>query len=492
MRYPHVSITGLQWGDEGKGKMVTFFVNQDYDIVVRYQGGNNAGHTLKTVYEGLEKTFKVHLIPSYVTRLDDGMVGVIGNDVALDPGVLIGEIANLEREGIYVTPENLRISNNATVITHYDKVLDGASRLSKNIGTTKRGIGPAYSRWASRAGIPLHYLFDEDMLEAGIDAALPEVIALCKLHGVGWLDRRGIKKKKFMEELLRQGEILEPYAADIRAFLMDAMDSGERVIFEGAQGAMLDNKFGTYPMVTSSRTGFWGIHGGTGVEPVGTYKLGVVKAYTTRVGEGDFVCFGDPENEEKISQLSSEIEGLDGEERERKLVEMFNSDDEDRILFAIVEKGAEFGTTTGRRRRAGPLDGPQIRYASELTGLGRGRGGIALTKIDVLSGMKKIPVVTEYFMDDRGIVKAYDPTIDYSEVYPLTEDIPGFSLAKEDWDGIRDKGFSSPRGLPKELRPYIEAIEELSGAPVDIISYGPLDDETIVRKGFGEKVLRSA
>ncbi len=437
---PGIVIVGAQWGDEGKGK-ITDLLAEQADAVVRFQGGNNAGHTI--VRDGEE--WKLHLIPSGI--LYPGKCCVIGNGVVIDPKVLIGELDALRARRVNVG--GLRISANAHLIMPYHLLLDSAGEAklgSLQIGTTRRGIGPCYADKAARLGIRLQDLLDEKILKKKIVAAMePKRLSLRPFEKDPSLDLHAMT-----EEYLTFGHRLEQHIADTAKLMWDLLDDGQKVIFEGAQGAMLDIDHGTYPFVTSSNPLAGAACVGTGVGPKSIDEIwGIAKAYTTRVGAGPF---------------PSELHEETGE----------------RIRAA----GGEFGTTTGRPRRTGWLDLVALRYASRLNSM----TALVITKLDVLSGFDRIQVCTSY----RGAEDAvfddfpYHQTVLHHTTAELTE-LPGW---QEDLGECRTLS-----DLPTAAREYLDFIAEHAGAPVTLVGVGPgreqvlwTDDATqtlIGRNGHG-------
>jgi adenylosuccinate synthase len=415
---PGIVIVGAQWGDEGKGK-ITDLLAEQADAVVRFQGGNNAGHTI--VRDGEE--WKLHLIPSGI--LYPGKCCVIGNGVVIDPKVLIGELDALRARRVDVG--GLRISANAHLIMPYHLLLDsaGEAKLGKlQIGTTRRGIGPCYADKAARLGIRLQDLLDEKILKKKIVAAMePKRLSLRPFEKDPSLDLRTMT-----EEYLTFGHRLEQHIADTAKLMWDLLDDGKKVIFEGAQGAMLDIDHGTYPFVTSSNPLSGAACVGTGVGPKSIDEIwGIAKAYTTRVGAGPF---------------PSELHDETGEQ--------------------IRSAGGEFGTTTGRPRRTGWLDLVALRYAARLNSL----TALVITKLDVLSGFDRIQVCTSYRGAEDAVFEdfPYHQTVLHHTSAELTE-LPGW---KEDLGECR-----SMSDLPTAAREYLQFIGEQAGAPVALVGVGP-------------------
>jgi adenylosuccinate synthase len=421
---PGIVIVGAQWGDEGKGK-ITDLLAEQADAVVRFQGGNNAGHTI--VRDGEE--WKLHLIPSGI--LYPGKCCVIGNGVVIDPKVLIGELDALRARRVDVG--GLRISANAHLIMPYHLLLDhaGEAKLgSLQIGTTRRGIGPCYADKAARLGIRLQDLLDEKILKKKIVAAMePKRLSLRPFEKDPSLDLHAMT-----EEYLTFGHRLEQHIADTSKLMWDLLDDGKKIIFEGAQGAMLDIDHGTYPFVTSSNPLSGAACVGTGVGPKDIDEIwGIAKAYTTRVGAGPF---------------PSELHDAMGE----------------RIRTA----GGEFGTTTGRARRTGWLDLVALRYAARLNSL----TSLVITKLDVLSGLDRIQVCTSYRGAEDAVFNdfPYHQTVLHHTTAELTE-LPGWS---EDLGECR-----SLSDLPTAAREYLQYIAENIGAPVTLVGVGPGREQTL-------------
>jgi adenylosuccinate synthase len=421
---PGIVIVGAQWGDEGKGK-VTDLLAERADAVVRFQGGNNAGHTI--VRNG--KTWKLHLIPSGI--LHRGKLCVIGNGVVIDPRVLTDELEELRRRR--VDTSSLRISANAHLIMPYHLMLDhaGEARLGKlQIGTTRRGIGPCYADKAARLGIRVQDLLDEKILKQKIVAALePKRLSLRPFAKDPALDLQAMT-----EEYLTHGHRLEPYIADTIRLVQEKLDEGEAVVFEGAQGALLDIDHGTYPFVTSSNPVAGAACIGAGVGPKDIDEVwGIAKAYGTRVGAGPF---------------PTEVDGTFGD--------------------MLRERGGEYGTTTGRARRVGWLDLVALRYAARINSL----TALAITKLDVLSGIDPLQVCTRY----RGAEGAefeyfpYHQTVLHHAVGEYVE-LPGWS---EDISECR-----SESDLPETARQYLRFVSEFVGVPIALVGVGPGGEQVI-------------
>lgn len=422
---PAVAVVGLQWGDEGKGKITDFWAERA-DCVARFQGGNNAGHTV--IAGGKKYTF--HLMPSGVIRNKEV---VIGNGVVVDPEVLLEEIAMLKRAG--VTPK-LHVSDRAHVIMPYHRWLDGAEENllgDQKIGTTKRGIGPCYADKISRFGIRMGDLLDPETLREKLHRIVPIKQAV--------LEAWGLEKQVSIDDLhdlcTRWGTELQDYIEDTTIFLNALLERGKTVLFEGAQGCLLDIDFGTYPYVTSSNPVAGGVATGTGVGPrrIDTV-IGILKAYTTRVGKGPFP-----------TELHDEI----GEH--------------------LGKKGQEFGTTTGRKRRCGWLDLVAAHYACRVNGIDE----VALTKLDVLDGLDTVKVCTAYSCDGKKLVHFPASLHLLSRCRPQYEEMAG-------WDSTA--GITSYEELPTTARRYVDRISQYLGVPITMVSTGPSREETIWRSSL--------
>ncbi len=421
---PAIVLVGAQWGDEGKGK-ATDLLGGRVDYVVRYQGGNNAGHT---VVIG-DRKFALHLLPSGI--LTPEVVPVIGNGVVIDPAVLMTEIAGLESKGIDTS--RLVVSANAHLITPYHVTLDKVSErfLGKSkIGTTGRGIGPTYADKISRLGIRVQDLFDESILRQKVEGALMQKNQLL----VKVYNRRALEVDVIVDALLAYAEPLRPLVADTPLLLNNALDAGKVVLLEGGQGTLLDVDHGTYPFVTSSNPTAGGACTGAGIGPTRiTGVVGILKAYTTRVGSGPF---------------PTELLDDDGER-----------------LRTI---GGERGVTTGRARRCGWFDAPIARFASRVNGL----TDIFLTKLDVLTGWEQIPVCVAYEIDGQRVDEVPMTQTDFHHAKPIYEMVPGWS---EDISGAR-----SLEDLPPNARSYVQFLEDVSGTRISAIGVGQDRDATIV------------
>jgi adenylosuccinate synthase len=421
----NVVVVGSQWGDEGKGKIVDW-LSERADVVVRFQGGHNAGHTL--VIDGV--TYKLSLLPSGIVR--KGKLSIIGNGVVVDPWALMSEIENIRKLGVEVGPENLRVAENCPLILplhrNLDQVREQAAGKAK-IGTTGRGIGPAYEDKTARRAIRVGDLADTDVLADKVDALLFHHNAL--LRG---LNMPEVDAGALLAELNQMAPLLLPYATTVWQDLDEMRRKGNRILFEGAQGTMLDIDHGTYPFVTSSNTvaGQAAIGSGQGPGAI-DYVLGITKAYTTRVGSGPFP-----------TELTDEV----GEQ--------------------LGAKGREFGVVTGRKRRCGWFDAVLVRQAVKVNGI----TGIALTKLDVLDGQKELKVCVGYEIDGEKIDHLPASTVRQERVTPIYETLEG-------WDEST-QGARSWAELPATAIKYIRRIEELIEAPVALLSTSPERDDTIL------------
>jgi adenylosuccinate synthase len=428
----NVVVVGAQWGDEGKGKIVDW-LSEQADVIIRFQGGHNAGHTL--VIEGV--TYKLSLLPSGIVR--KGKLSVIGNGVVVDPEALISEMARLNAQGVTVTPENLMLAENATLILALHRDLDAlredaAAVSGTKIGTTRRGIGPAYEDKVGRRAIRVIDLAEPDSLPRKIERLLTHHNALRSGLGVAPVDGAAL-----LRDLLAIAPKILPFAGEVPALLDTHRRAGKRMLFEGAQGALLDVDHGTYPYVTSSNTVSGQAATGSGMGPgqVG-YVLGIAKAYTTRVGEGPFPT------------------------------ELF--DETGRL---IGERGHEFGTVTGRPRRCGWFDACLLRHTVRTSGI----NGIALTKLDILDGFKQIKIGIGYALDGKMIEHFPSSEAQQARITPVYETFEG-------WEGTTAKARSWAE-LPGQAIKYVRRIEELIGAPVALVSTSPDREDTIlVRNPF--------
>lgn len=422
---PAVVIVGAQWGDEGKGK-ATDLIADRIDYVVKFNGGNNAGHT---VVIGSEK-YALHLLPSGI--LTPGVVPVISNGVVIDPEVLIEELDALQARGIDVS--GLVISSHAHLITQYHRTLDKVTERflgKRQIGTTGRGIGPTYADKINRVGIRVQDIFDEGILRQKVEGALHQKNHLL----VKVYNRRAIEVDDVVEELLSYRERLAPMVQDTALLLHNALEDNKTVLFEGGQATMLDVDHGTYPFVTSSSATAGGAATGSGIAPWRlSTVIGIVKAYTTRVGSGPF---------------PSELEDEFGE--------------------FLREKGHEYGTTTGRPRRTGWYDAPIARYSARINGV----TDFVLTKLDVLTGLDRIPVCVAYDVEGTRVDEVPWSQSDFHHATPIYEYFPGWT---EDLTGIRE--FDD---LPKAAQDYVLALEGMSGARISAIGVGPSRDAIVTR-----------
>jgi adenylosuccinate synthase len=419
-------VVGTQWGDEGKGKIVDLLTDRS-DIVVRFQGGNNAGHTL--VVDG--KQFIFHIIPSGI--LYDDKTCVIGNGLVVDPGALMEEIDSLARVGIKAGPDRLMLSDRAQIIMPYHKAIDLAREDYKGnnkLGTTGRGIGPCYEDKAARTGVRAIDLTDPAVLEEKIRLNLKEKnFYLTEFFKAEPLDWRSI-----LQEYLQLAEKITPFIKDISLELDQALQEDKKVLFEGAQGTHLDIDHGTYPFVTSSNTVAGNASAGAGIGPGSLHHvLGIVKAYTTRVGAGPFV-----------TELT------------------------DKTGDYMQNKGKEFGATTGRKRRCGWLDLVIVGDSRRLNGL----NSLAITKLDVLTGLEILKICIGYDIDGKRIAARPSSLKQMAGCKPVYEEFPGWD---EDLSRVRDLSQ-----FPAEARTYLKAIEDIAGIPVSIISVGPGREETVV------------
>ncbi len=422
----NVVVVGAQWGDEGKGKIVDW-LSERADVIARFQGGHNAGHTL--VVEG--EVYKLHALPSGVVR--GGKLSVIGNGVVLDPWHLLREIETIRGQGVTISPETLMIAENTPLILpihgELDRAREEAASAGTKIGTTGRGIGPAYEDKVGRRSVRVADLADSATLEARVDRALQHHDPLRKGLGIEPVDRDAL-----LAQLRDVAPAILEYAAPVWKVLKEKRKAGKRVLFEGAQGALLDIDFGTYPFVTSSNVIAGQAATGVGVGPGAIdYVLGIVKAYTTRVGEGPF---------------PTELQDADGQR--------------------LGERGREFGTTTGRARRCGWFDACLLRQTCATSGV----NGIALTKLDVLDGFETLKVCVGYALDGQTL--DYLPTAAdlQARCTPIYEEMPGWSQSTE--------GARSWADLPAEAIKYVRRVEELIDCPVALLSTSPEREDTIL------------
>ena len=422
----NVVVVGAQWGDEGKGKIVDW-LSTEADVVVRFQGGHNAGHTLVIG----NQVYKLALLPSGIVR--PGKLSVIGNGVVLDPHHLVAEVAKLRDQGVAISPENLLVAENCTLILALHRELDayreGAIVGGVTIGTTKRGIGPAYEDKVGRRAIRLMDLAEPETLDPKIERLLAHHNPLRSGLGLPSISATAVR-----EELTSVAPLVLPYMGAAFEVLDNARRAGKRILFEGAQGAMLDVDHGTYPYVTSSNTVSGAAATGSGLGPraIG-YVLGIAKAYTTRVGGGPFP-----------TELNDEV----GQR--------------------IGDKGREFGVNTGRRRRCGWFDAVLVRQTVKTSGI----DGIALTKLDILDGFEDIKLCTQYRLDGKLIDRLPASQAAQARVEPIYESFEG-------WEGTTG-GARSWAALPAQAIKYVRYIEELIGAPVAMLSTSPERDDRIL------------
>ena len=426
---PSLSVFGAQWGDEGKGKIIDRLA-READMIVRYQGGANAGHTV--VVDGDKHV--LHLVPSGI--LHTGKVNVIAGGVAVDPLVLLEELDELAARGIEVTPDRLLLSSSAHVIFGFHRKIDGLAerwRGDGRIGTTGRGIGPAYADKAARTGIRIVDLVDGDRFRTRLASSLLEKNALIeRVHG-----EEPFHIDEVYERYVEVGRRLAPFAVDTGAAIRKAYSSGRQVLFEGAQGTMLDIDHGTYPYVTSSNTGVAGIGAGAGFPPNRIDDAyGIAKAYCTRVGEGPF---------------PSEDHGEEGEK--------------------LRAEGNEYGATTGRPRRCGWFDAVAVRYALDLNGA----TGLVVTNLDVLSAFEEVKVVTGYRLDGETIDEYPAARAEWGDLDVVKETRPGWNTDISNMRVYED--------LPGATRDYVERLEELCGIPIVMLSVGP-DREQVIPRGI--------
>ncbi len=421
----NVVVVGSQWGDEGKGKIVDW-LSERADVVVRFQGGHNAGHTL--VIDGV--TYKLSALPSGVVR--KGKMAIIGNGVVLDPWALVAEIENIEKQGVRITPDNLRIAENTTLILPLHRDLDNireAAAGKGRIGTTGRGIGPAYEDKVGRRALRVQDLVNPETLPMKVERMLAHHNALRRGLGVDEVDGAAM-----VEEILAIAPKVLPYVDVVWKLLDGKKRQGKRILFEGAQGMLLDIDHGTYPFVTSSNTVASNAATGSGMGPSSIdHVLGITKAYTTRVGSGPF---------------PTELTDATGQR--------------------LGERGHEFGTVTGRSRRCGWFDAVLVRQSIKVNGI----DGIALTKIDVLDGMEELKVCTHYLLDGEKIDHLPASQGAQARVVPVYETLEGWQDSTE--------GARSWNDLPAQAVKYIRHIEELIEAPVTLLSTSPEREDTIL------------
>ncbi len=421
----NVVVVGSQWGDEGKGKIVDW-LSVRADLVVRFQGGHNAGHTL--VING--KTYKLSLLPSGIVR--EGKLSVIGNGVVVDPWALIDEMERLRAQGVKISPDNLKLSESATLILPVHQQLDEAregSNSGTKIGTTKRGIGPAYEDKVGRRALRVSDLLSPDLLAEKVENLLVHHNALRR-----GMDLTPLDGAVLVDQLKEIAPKVIPFIAPVWKILDNARRAGDRILFEGAQGTLLDIDHGTYPFVTSSNTVAGQAAVGSGIGPSAlSHVLGITKAYTTRVGEGPFPT----EQDNEVGQR-------------------------------LGERGHEFGTVTGRKRRCGWFDAVLVRQAA-ITG---GIDGIALTKLDVLDGFDEIKICVGYELNGETIDYLPPTALDQAHVKPIYKSVPGWHESSY--------GARSWADLPANAVQYVRYIEELIGTPVTLLSTSPERDDTIL------------
>ena len=422
----NVVVVGAQWGDEGKGKIVDW-LSERADVIARFQGGHNAGHTL--VIDG--KVYKLHALPSSVVR--GGKLSVIGNGVVLDPWHLMQEIETVSAQGVTISPETLMIAENTALILpihgELDRAREEAACAGTKIGTTGRGIGPAYEDKVGRRSVRVADLADDATLVARVDRALQHHDPLRRGLGIAPVDR-----DRLLGDLRAIAPQVLAYAAPVWKVMNEKRRAGKRILFEGAQGALLDIDFGTYPFVTSSNVIAGQAATGTGIGPGAIdFVLGIVKAYTTRVGEGPFPTELEDENGRRLG-----------------------------------ERGHEFGTTTGRKRRCGWFDAPLVRQSCAISGI----NGIALTKLDVLDGFETLRICVGYELDGRRIDHLPMAADHQARCRPIYEEMPGWSDSTE--------GARSWADLPANAIKYVRRVEELIGCPVALLSTSPEREDTIL------------
>ena len=418
-------VLGAQWGDEGKGKM-TDYLAEEAEVIVRFQGGNNAGHTVEVG----DKQYKLHLIPSGI--LYDNKLNIIGNGVVVDPKALFTEIDYLEGEGVKVTPEKLIVSDRAHVIMPYHKILDKLkekARGKNDIGTTGKGIGPCYTDKFERSGIRVCDLIKENIFKE----KLKENIDSKNKYIVNVLGGEELNYNEILSEYLELAERLKPYVQDTSVRLYDEIKQDKTVLFEGAQGMLLDIDYGTYPYVTSANTTACGVASGSGIGPtMVTNAVGIAKAYTTRVGKGPFP-----------TELDNEIGGW------------------------IREKGHEYGVTTGRSRRCGWLDAVILKTTVRVSGL----TSLCVTKIDTLAGLEKLKICVGYKFNDKVIDYFPASLDDLAKCEPIYEEFDGWSE-----EVAKARSYDE---LPENAKKYLTRIEELTGTKISIVGVGPRRDQTI-------------
>jgi adenylosuccinate synthase len=426
-----IVVVGAQWGDEGKGKIVDLLA-EHFDVVARYQGGHNAGHSVKVG----DKSYALHLIPSGIIHPDKTCV--LGNGMVIDPIAFFAEADRLTAQGLQVTPERVKVSSRAHLILRYHRALDHTSeeRLgNEKVGTTLRGIGPAYEDKAGRRGIRVADALDPERLRSRIERNIKDANIIIREYRGTELDSGQV-----FDEVAPLVERLEPFVTDTTDFVNRAVREGQSVLVEGAQATLLDVDHGTYPFVTSSSTTSGGVCSGLGLAPRRiSGVLGIVRTYSTRVGEGPFPTEM-VEGEEEIGQL-------------------------------IRERGREYGVSTGRPRRCGWFDAFATRYAAEINGF----DAVALTKLDILDALDEIKVCTSYRLNGKPCASFPAVSHDLRLVEPVYETLPGWKTSTE--------GVTELDGLPRAARDYVEFISEQIGAPVGLVSTGPERGQTIIVEG---------
>jgi adenylosuccinate synthase len=423
---PNVAVIGAQWGDEGKGKVVDWLASRA-DIVVRFQGGHNAGHTLVVGNE----TYKLSLLPSGLVR---GKLGIIGNGVVVDPEALLAEIERVRAQGLRVDPDTLRLADNAILILPLHQAIDRAREMARGerkIGTTGRGIGPAYEDKVARRAIRVCDLAEPQTLSDKLDELLLHHNTL--LHGLG---AAGFAKEALLDQLLVWAPRILPYAEPVWERLDQARRAGKRILFEGAQAVMLDVDHGTYPFVTSSNTVAATASSGAGIGPAAIgFVLGIAKAYSTRVGSGPFPT--------ELSDATGQLLG---------------------------DRGHEFGTVTGRRRRCGWFDATLVRQAVKVAGI----EGLVVTKLDVLDGLPELKICTGYQLGGEVLRRLPAAPLAQAACVPVYETMPGWSEST--------RGARSWAELPAQAVKYVRRIEELTESPVTMVSTSPERDDIILVK----------
>jgi adenylosuccinate synthase len=426
-----IVVVGAQWGDEGKGKIVDLLAER-FDLVARYQGGHNAGHSVKVG----DKSYALHLIPSGI--IHPGKTCVLGNGMVIDPIAFFAEADRLSEQGLQVTPDRVKVSSRAHLILRYHRALDHTSeeRLgNEKVGTTLRGIGPAYEDKAGRRGIRVADALDPERLRSRIERNIEDANIIIRHYRGTTVDAEQV-----FDEVAPFIERLEPFVTDTTAFVNRAVREGQSVLVEGAQATLLDVDHGTYPFVTSSSTTAGGVCSGLGLAPRRVSGvLGIVRTYSTRVGEGPFPTEM-VEGEEEIGQL-------------------------------IRERGREYGVSTGRPRRCGWFDAFATRYAAEINGFDT----VALTKLDILDALDEIKVCTGYRLNGRACESFPAVSHDLRLVEPVYETLPGWRSSTE--------GVTQLEELPRAARDYVEFISAQTGAPIGLVSTGPERGQTIIVEG---------